>query len=337
MRSGARPGKVRAGPPITWSVMRPDRLLILIVSVVYAAGPTACTGSPVPPVFSQASPGASAATSGDLLYVASTGGNVFLFAYPSGGFAGEFTIASGVTAWGACADRAGNVFITVDVGSTSSEIYEYAHDGTTPTAILSNDGYVALDCASDPTTGNLAVVSADASGKSDIAIYADARGTPNRYYHSNMNFESCSYDGHGNLFADGSGMDQLTELAAGAKTFKVVPLNEDLIRPGGIVWDGQDLAIKYGGFYPKNSGIARVEIADGKAKVASNIGLKGLANTGATFAIEDGALLDTGGQAIDQVGVWNYPAGGKVTKILRARHAKGQTFYGIALSVASHR
>jgi len=313
-------------------------LFLSLASLFYAAGPAGCAGSPVPPVPSQASAGAGdAKTGGDLLYVATTSGNVFLFAYPSGKLAGEFTIASGVTAWGACADRAGDVFITVDAGSTSSEIYEYAHGATSPTAILSNDGYAVLDCASDPTTGNLAVVSAEAGGKSDVAIYADARGTPKRYYDSGMNFESCTYDGHGNLFADGSGRDQLTELAAGAKTFKAVALNEDLIRPGGIVWDGRDLAIKYEGFYPKNSGIARVEITDGKAKVTRKIGLAGLANSGATFAIGDGALLDTGGQAVDRVGVWNYPAGGKVTKILRARHAKGQTFYGIALSVASQR
>jgi len=297
-----------------------------------------CAGTQIP-IASQGLSNAGdvpATSSGDLLYVASTSGDGFIFSYPSGQFISEFSIASGITAWGACADSSGDVFIAVEAGSATSSIYEYAHGATTPSTILNDDGYVATACASDPTTGNLAVVSADASAseKDNVAIYAHAAGEPTRYYDSKMTFQFCSYDGSGNLFADGSGKHQLAELPSGAKSFENIPLNKELIMPGGIVWDGSDLAIEYASFSPKYSGIDRVELADGKAKIVDSITLKDLANRTASFALEDGTLIEAGGQTLNEVGLWNYPAGGKATKIFRAKGAAGQTFYGIALSVA---
>jgi len=320
------------------------RTWLLFAALGCAGAVAACAQSPLPPASppAPASPGLRSAgnaraLTGDLLYVVSTSGNVFLFSYPSGKFSGEFTIAPGVSAWGACAGSSGDIFITVDLSSKSSAIYEYAHGATTPLAVLRNDGNLALDCAGDPTTGSLAVVSVDAAGKSNIAIYQHARSNPKRYYDSKLNFEFCGYDDRGDLFAVASGSYQLAELASGAKSFKGVPLDKELIMPGGIVWDGTDLAIRYANFEPRYSGIARIALSDGKAKVIGNVPLEGLANRGSTFVIEDGSLLDPGGQSLDQVGMWEYPAGGKVIKILRARHANGQTFYGIALSVASKR
>jgi hypothetical protein len=304
-----------------------------------AAMLTNCAGPSTSPVFQvpAASRSLTTAASGDLLYVASTAGRVYVFSYPSGRFTGEFAIASGVTAWGACADRAGHVFITVEVNSTTSSIYEYAHGATKPSAILHDDGYVATACASDPTTGNLAVTSADQDSnlKDNLAIYVKASGEPKRYYDSKMIFEFCDYDGSGNLFADGSGKYQLAELPKGAESFKNIALGTTLIMPGGIVWDGSDLAIDYAGFQPQYSGIDRFKLAGGKAKLVASIELKHLANRTASFALDDGTLIAAGGQTLNRVALWNYPAGGKATKIFAPRHAEGQTFYGLALSIAS--
>jgi len=336
-----RPGKdegVHAAPFNNLAIMRFRPVFFALISLFYAAVLGGCGGSPNPPALQ--SPAASRnlpqGSSGDLLYVNSTTGNGFIFSYPSGQFITEFTIASGVTAWGACADSSGDVFITVEVNSTTSSIYEYAHGATTPSAILNDNGYVATACASDPTTGNLAVVSADesASGKDNVAIYAHATGEPTRYYDSKVTFQFCDYDDSGNLFADGSGKHQLAELPSGGKSFKNIPLDKELIMPGGIVWDGSDLAIEYASFSPKYSGIDRVELAGGKGKIVDSIDLKDLANRTASFALEDGTLIEAGGQTLNEVGLWNYPAGGKIVKLFRAKGASGQTFYGLALSVS---
>ena len=108
------------------------------------------------------------AVRGDLLYVdegyrskQSRSGRVRIYTYPGLKLAGEFIVskhsAPPAETEGICSDASGNVFIEGDYDQNAA-IYEYAHGGTTPIAVLNDGSYDARDCAVDPTTGNLAEI-----------------------------------------------------------------------------------------------------------------------------------------------------------------------------------
>ena len=108
---------------------------------------------------------------------------------------------------GECVDKSGNVFV-VTQGSTpssGSNVYEYAHGGSSPITVLSEPGY-AEGCAIDPKTGNLAVANIDDANNpyynaGDVAIYTSAQGDPTMYYTSQFSgFVSCGYDDSSNLY-----------------------------------------------------------------------------------------------------------------------------------------
>lgn len=130
------------------------------------------------------------ATSGDLVYasekVSAYGSAVYVYSYPGGELVGELTdFPSGYYPQGLCTDSSGDVFVTTNQNLKSesqSNIYEYAHGGTSPLATLSDPGW-ALGCAVDPTTGDLAVANASTAGggSGDVAIYQNARGNPAVY------------------------------------------------------------------------------------------------------------------------------------------------------------
>jgi hypothetical protein len=298
-----------------------------------AAGPV-----PVPPPNDRVSIGAQARGS-DLLYATTIGGKGFVFSYPAGGIVATFRVAAATAVWGACADRNGDVFITAQRSARSSFIYEYAHGGTTPIATLRDDDYVAADCSSDPMSGDLAVTSyAIGSGaKDNVAIYAHASGKPRRYFDAALDAIFCGYDDRGDLFADGEGSDQLAELAKGTRELKKIALSRQLVRPGGVEWDGRDLAIEEGGFARKFSAIDRVHLSNGGGTIVATTHLHGLANRGVTFSIAGDAIVAVGGQQDTEVGVWRYPAGGKVRKIFRASEIRGDSLYGVAISAAPRR
>ena len=281
----------------------------------------------------QAKPGA-------LLYASTIEGHAFIFSYPHGGLVGTFTIGSGGDhVWGACADSRGDVYFTVETSATSSVIEEYAPAGNTPIATLRDDGYVAADCASDPSTGDLAVASYDqgTSGADNVAVYKNARGTPKRYVDSKMSVAFCGYDSQGNLFADGNGAYQLAELAKGAKSFKNLTLSPALVRPGGVEWDGTNLAIEDSGFARRFAAIERVQLSSSGATVLGTTHLHGLANRGVTFWLAGGDVVTTAGQQDTLVGRWAYPGGGKPVKIFHAKGIRGEELYGVAISAAPTR
>jgi DNA-binding beta-propeller fold protein YncE len=183
----------------------------------------------------------------DLLYVSDlTTGDVDVFSYPRGKKKGQLTGFS--APHGACVDAKGNVFITSE---GSSQIFEYAHAGTKPIATLSDPGYTPSDCAVDPVTGDLAVANLLplGSGSGNVAVYKRAKGKPKLYTASSglFMYYSCSFDGSGNLFVDGSNMNgnqfEMAELPKGAATLVGVTLNQPISLPGGVQWDGKYLAV----------------------------------------------------------------------------------------------
>jgi hypothetical protein len=317
------------------------RGLGIVRSSLFTLALASCAASPIPMGTPATSGGwdARQTVGEELLYVTTIQGRAFIFSYPSGGVAGTFGVAPGEDVWGICADANGDVFITEQQSTTSSSIYEYAHGGTTPIATLRDDGYVAADCSSDPTTGDLAVTNYDEASNSgdNVAIYHRARGKPHRYFDSQLSVAFCGYDDRGNLFVDGGGTYQLAELAKGSGTLTNIRLSKQLVRPEGVEWDGKELAVEDGGFARKFSAIDRVRISGTKGTVIGTTRLGGLANRGATFWFQGGNVLTSGGQQGDRVGLWNYPAGGKVLKLFRGMGIRGESFYGVAVSAAPNR
>jgi hypothetical protein len=65
---------------------------------------------------------------------------------------------------GDCSNRTGDVFVP-----NNTEVFEYAHGGTSPIATLSLPGNSGAACSIDPSTGNLAVVFSGSDA--DVAIF----------------------------------------------------------------------------------------------------------------------------------------------------------------------
>ncbi len=260
---------------------------------------------------------------GDLLYVDqgySLGHNrgvVVIYTYPGNAYVGQFTVSNPsyppATTEGICSDTQGDVFIEAEYyyGTT---IYEYAHGGTSPVASLGDGGNgYANDCASDPTTGNLAVVSrADPDAQGNVAIFADAMGTPTTYTDPGMsNYYSCSYDGQGNLFIEGStasGEIEFAELPVGSGAFTNITLNKPLKSPGAVQWDGEYITIQEAGT------IYRITTSGSTGTVVgtTRILLRSNPSRGYEYIHRNRVIAPDGKQhKAGRIGFWRYPSGGK--------------------------
>ena len=124
-----------------------------------------------------------AATS-DLLYVGTLGRGLSMYTYPEGKLVGVVQNPNFSYLAGECVDGSGDVFVT-NLGN--NEIFEYEHGSTKLLQTLyAPTSYRGIDCAIDPTTGNLAVSLRRVRGGAAIFTYF-----------------FCGYDDKGNLFVDG--------------------------------------------------------------------------------------------------------------------------------------
>lgn len=178
------------------------------------------------------------ATKGDLMYV-TTLANVTVYSYPTGKRVGSIALAY---ANGECHDKVGNVFI-----AQGDSVFEYKHDGKNPVNTFTLSGYEAVNCTTDPRTGNLAVTWYSSS-IGYVAVYAGASGTPTLYQYGSDYPRSGAYDNKGNLFVDGqpnygSGF-MLQELPSGADGFQVISLEQGIAPSGAVQWDGKYMAVQ---------------------------------------------------------------------------------------------
>jgi hypothetical protein len=250
----------------------------------------------------------------EILYVSDDGANaVYTYAYPSGRKIGKLTHLPDAS--GVCTDTAGDVWI---VETAVSHLVEYAHGGTKQIATRDDPGFHdLLGCAVDPSTGNLAVADLGGpTGGGNVAIYADAKGTPKKYKASSLQAAYfVGYDDSGNLFVDGvnsSGTFELLELPSGGSSLQTITLNESVGFPGGVEWDGQYIAIgdqKYQDGH--TSAIYQVAVSgsagtvEGTTKLTGSCDVLQFAVSGGTVGAPDACLND--------VGLYNYPAGGSPT------------------------
>ncbi len=269
-------------------------------------------------------------SSGDLLYVGSQSDGVFVLSYPQGQIINQFQPPNDGVVFGMCSDESGDVFVLA--GGTPGYIYEYAHGGTSPIATLEDEYDVPLACAVDPTTGNLAVV--NNGDPTDVAIYADAQGTPTYYNDPSMDaMYYCVYDDSGNLFVDGQYDDTalLDELPYGGTSFAGIALNKRIARPGSMQWMGTYLAL---GIYDKI--VYHVQISGSSGRI---VGKTVHHHLKSPWTIDGKQLISVYGRAPVaypfEVAYWTYPRGGPGPTQLLNVFGSHSRLDGVAVSVGS--
>lgn len=215
-----------------------------------------------------------------------------------------------------CSDSQGNVWLTGQY-----LMLEFAHGGTTPIATLNLPGSYSepIDCSVDRTTGNLAVTFRPESGQGQLAVFADAQGTP-QVYAGDFDLQFCGYDNQGNLFMDGFGASgtELAELPKGGSTITDISLGNQNIggNPWSVQWDGTYITIE--GVLNTNATINRLQISASTATIVGQTtfnevthGVRGSWIQGNKVLLPWGPMRS--GHA--KIGIWPYPAGGKVSRI----------------------
>lgn len=305
----------------------------LAASATYSLGITAAIGlltgcgsggsSLLPASSDRLSVGAAALTTSwmapdaksmDLLYVSDlNNGDVNVYSYPRGRLEGTLTGFSAPHY--ECVDKAGNVFIA---NGGKKQLVEYAHGGTSPIKIYREPGFTH-GCAIDPTTGNLAVLhDPPTSGPGGFSIYTHAKGKPAEYTTPNVfRVYFIGYDNQGNLFVDGTDMHvafEFAELPAGSKTANAVTLNQSIVLPGAIQWDGQYLAVGDQVSISGPSKIYEFSISGSSGTLAGTTSLTNSCDV-LQFWIDQKRVVASN-VCSPNVMYFNYPGGGSATKMI---------------------
>ncbi|MGA8098517.1 MAG: hypothetical protein WB810_07645 [Candidatus Cybelea sp.] len=257
------------------------------------------------------------AKSETLVYVTTLGdpGDMYVYDYASGNLVGRISKLSYPS--GACSDVQGNVFIAMQ---NASEVYEYAHGGTTPIAILSTEGYQPQSCSVDPNTGNLAVCGDKGFNEPGAAaVFQNEQGSPTIYPTDDTLF-FCAYDNHSNLFAD---VGNLLELPNGSSTFKSIFINGNSgWYHGSIQWDGGAFAINVPTGNPRGPAVVyRVSVSGSQGSIIGKTLL--YSNRGSHDDQVDCQFWNYRSRILASqkpewgLAAWRYPSGGKPRLVFR--------------------
>jgi hypothetical protein len=213
---------------------------------------------------------------------------------------------------GLCVDKSGDVYVA---DYADSQVDEYQHGSVVRIATLTAD-YAPVGCSVDMKTGSLAVGTYGSDSGSPIGgvlIYAHGRGTPTSYTAANLDqVYFPAYDNSGNLFADGyaGSAPGLAELPNGGSKFEQITINQTIVEPSGLQYDGQYLAI--GDAYDNT--IYQLTVSGTNATKVGSTSLTDAAFfqfwVTATTKGQGNQVAATGDGSAD---VWNYPAGGNPT------------------------
>jgi len=270
-------------------------------------------------------------SSGDLLYI--TGGRtnqVYVFTYPEGKHVQ--TLFGLENPSGECVDASGNVYIT----QSSDDIVEYAHGGSSAIKTF-YAAYADSGCAVDPTTGSLAA----ATGRT-VTVWPNGNGSPITYTNPSKYVleQYLGYDNSGNLFIGGNntfyGDLDLAELPNGSSSIAHLTLNGqyggNYLGGGQVQWDGEDVAV---GAPPlEEPWITRFQVSGSSATFAGSTKLRLPRRGFGMFWLDGGTLVlpfSTGRGGVKSFGYWNYPKGGKPTKVFKALHFP-RIFVAVAIS-----
>jgi hypothetical protein len=274
--------------------------------------------------------GSGGGTKGPLLFV-SDSTTAMVYVYQLSTLKVVNTVTGLTDPQGECSDTKGDVWVT-DAGVNS--IYELSREGRLENTLTATA--YPVGCASDPTTGNLAVMNLFGSGSGSgshgaVTIYPKRAGrsshqyqNPRQYYY---NFGG--YDTGGDLFFDGrseSGAFMLSELPKGAKRALTIAISGGTIYyPGMVQWDPTKKELIVGDQSCGNAYTASclyaIQIANKTGTIESTINL--LNSSGGQICdliqavIYKGQLAgsdkDICGSSPSTTYVWPYPAGGAPT------------------------
>lgn len=278
------------------------------------------------------------AASSDLMYVTNlTAAQVNVYSYPKVAPMGTLT-GMGVP-HGMCTDKAGDVFVIAG-GDAGTSIVEFAHGGTTPLRTLADPGYFAQSCAVDPMTGTLAVTNSSRNfsqmppGPGSVALYAHGKGRPTIVTDKSdlYTYSYDAYDNKGNLYVDGMNFkNQIFEFAvirAGTKKFINITLNSTLNIPGGVLWDGQYLAVGNQNIYGPDE-VYRFSIHGRIGVTEGYVPLTGSCDT-IQFALMNGTLIAPN-DCNKSVKFWKYPGGGPAMRSIPVNQP-----IAVVISTAAH-
>ena len=275
----------------------------------------------------------------DLLYAANVT-TLFVFAYPKTKYIGEMTLPAEGGGGQVCSDGGGDIFVPVQISSSQGEILEYAHGGTSPIATLNSPtGFQPYACAVDRKSGNLAVTDFPGTGFGSVEVYQSATGTPTVYSDRRVeDFIYCTYDDKSNLFVTTfggkAGNISLAELPSGGSKFTNITITGGGggFSQFGIQWDGKYITLAR--FH--SDGIYRMKIAGEKAMITGITHLKGArdAADGFQYWIQGRVAIRPTGNHLEQLGLWNYPAGGAPIRIIGHHFGRAGVF-GATVSLGS--
>jgi hypothetical protein len=279
-----------------------------------------------------------------LLYVAyaggTTNGHVSISTFPQGKLLQ--TIDGLDSPLGECVDRDGDVFVSNygSGGSFGAAILKFVHGGSAPVAELKVQGYHPINCADDPTTGDLAVTLNDGGSGNAIAVFLGAQGTPT-LYSTPLPVFACTYDDQGDLFIDGNfgAYDPVVlELPKHHSMLNEITLDKALYYVGSLQWDGTHLALQARPTLGDSHGPSLVYRLSISGSQAHTIGIAQLSsgkrdrnpNLPLTQFWIQGKRIVGPMVPHKNIGVWRYPAGGKNRSKIEN---SGYTVLGITISL----
>jgi hypothetical protein len=277
------------------------------------------------------------ASKGDLLYVTDGGagltGRILVYTFPEGTHVSTLEGYAGIQ--GACSDSQGDVFVVAPAFDyyDGSTIVELSHGGSQPIATLTESGQ-GYGCASDPTTGALAVANyfdhADPYNQEsgDVAVFENATGNAKMYYPSSPTaFLNCGYDNDGNLYLSDefpSGSREafgLVVLLARSSSLQTIKLSKTLFGDNSffpsVQWDGSEMTISSLSAHNGLSGpvkIYQLSLSGTNASVIGTTTLKAKGDQpfGQTW-IQGSTIVGFNQYHGPNILFWPYKKGGKAT------------------------
>jgi len=233
----------------------------------------------------------------------------FVFTFPGG----KLLHGIATTAYSACSDRVGNVFMT-QVGT----ITQYEHGATEPSQSYKLAGSV-YSCSVNPKTHDLAAVvfCIRRCGEEIVILRNQGRHRDQYQVAPLSSLLYCAYDHKGDLFVDGYNGTRfgLAELPKGAHRFVTIALQKQIKYAAQIQWDGQDLAIET----RVNPIIYRVAISGSQGRIVGHTRLEGIGYRASQSWIADGTIAVPSAPYSKrpmELFFYNYPAGGQPIKVL---------------------
>jgi hypothetical protein len=187
-----------------------------------------------------------AAKAGTLLYISDAGTNdVLVYSYPKLALVGTLTGFN--QPQGECVDKSGNVWIA---NTSSSQLLEYAHGGTTAIATLNDANQYPAGCAVNMKNGDLAATNifgtaGPSSVPGSISVYKGASGNPK--VTSPAGFFEVYFGGYasnGTLYFDGrdsSGAFLMGSLKG--KKVTNISLSPSVGFPGAVEGNGSNVVV----------------------------------------------------------------------------------------------